>query len=147
MKLSGKKNIDDAVKFFIENGLRSFIITHGAENFYVWSDGSFFKKQELTALPVCKLVGERIKKNPELRGDTTGCGDNFAGGVLASVTKQFYDGKAGSMDIIEACSWGCASGGFACFYIGGTYLEKFPGEKKGKVSEFQQAFACQIAGY
>ncbi len=146
MKLSGKKNLDDAVKFFIANGLRSFIITHGAEDFHVWSDGSFFKKQELIALPVCRLVGERIKKNPELRGDTTGCGDNFAGGVLASAAKQFYDGKEGSMDIIEACSWGCASGGFACFYIGGTYLEKIPGEKKAKVSEFQQAFTDQIAG-
>jgi sugar/nucleoside kinase (ribokinase family) len=144
MKLSGKKNIDDAVEFFIANGLRSFIITHGAENFYAWSDGSFFKKQELIALPVCSLVGERIKKNPELRGDTTGCGDNFAGGVLASVARQFYDGKKGSMDIIEACSWGCGSGGFACFYIGGTYLEKAPGEKKAKVSEFQQTFKNQL---
>ena len=146
MKLSGKKNIADATGFFIEKGLRSFIVTHGADDFYVWSDGSFFKKQELTALPVCSLVGERLKKNPETRGDTTGCGDNFAGGVLASTVKQFYDGKEGSMDIIEACSWGCASGGFACFYIGGTYLEAFPGEKKARVSEFQQVFMNQISG-
>lgn len=145
MKLSGKKNLDDAVEFFTGNGLHSLIITHGAENFYVWSDGSFFNKQELTALPVCRLVGERIRENPASRGDTTGCGDNFAGGVLSSVARQFYDGKEGSMDIMEACSWGCASGGFACFYIGGTYLEKSPGEKKAKVSEFQQAFMKQLS--
>jgi len=32
-------------------------------------------------------------------------------------------------DIIEASLWGVASGGFACFYVGGTWFEKNKGEK------------------
>lgn len=145
LRLSGTGNLSAAVKFFIDNGVHSFIITHGPEPFHIWSDGTFFKPQELTSLPVSSLVGERLAKNPELKGDTTGCGDNFAGGILASVAQQLCNAKTGTLDIIEACSWGCASGGFACFYVGGTYLEHKPGEKTAKVAEFQQAFMQQIA--
>jgi sugar/nucleoside kinase (ribokinase family) len=145
LRLSGTGNITAAVKFFIDNGVHSFIITHGPEPFHIWSDGTFFKPQKLTSLPVSSLVGERLANSPELKGDTTGCGDNFAGGVLASVAQQLCTAKTGTLDIIEACSWGCASGGFACFYVGGTYLEQNPGEKTAKVAEFQQAFMQQIA--
>jgi len=140
LRLSGTDNLDDAVNFFTGNGVHSFIITHGAEDFYIWSDGTFFKKKELSALPVCSLVDT----HPEAKGDTTGCGDNFAGGVLASIAQQLNDGKSGCLDLIEASSWGCASGGFACFYIGGVYLEKVPGEKKARITEFRKSFMRQI---
>ncbi len=145
LRLSGTDNIDDAIKFFIDSGTHSLIITHGSENFYIWSDNTFFKQQEITVLPVCNLADKRLAAHPELKGDTTGCGDNFAGGVLASVSQQLRDKKKGKLDLLEACSWGCASGGFACFYMGGTYLEKFNGEKREKIAEFQQAYMQQIA--
>jgi sugar/nucleoside kinase (ribokinase family) len=145
MRLSAADKLDDAVNFFISKGANAFIITHGPEPYYLWSNGAFFKPQPLTALPVSSLVGERLSRNPELKGDTTGCGDNFAGGVLASTTQQLQHRQPGNLDLIEACSWGCASGGFACFYVGGTYLEKNAGEKLAKVGEFQQAYMQQIA--
>ncbi len=145
MRLSGTNTLDAAARFFIVGGVKSFIITHGADDFYIWSNGTFFKRRELSALPVSALVGERLMAQPELKGDTTGCGDNFAGGVLASVAEQLGRTWPGNLDMIEACSWGCASGGFACFYVGGTYLEQKPGEKREKVAEFQQAYMHQLS--
>jgi hypothetical protein len=35
----------------------------------------------------------------------------------------------------EAIAKGVASGGFCCFYIGGTYIENYQGEKKLKIDE------------
>jgi sugar/nucleoside kinase (ribokinase family) len=91
-------------------------------------------------------VIDDIKSKPQMKGDTTGCGDNFAGGVLSSVAWQLKSKSVGQIDLTESISWGVASGGFNCFTIGGTFLEKFPGEKRGLVSEFQREYLKQI-GY
>ena len=87
-----------------------------------------------------KVVNER--KNGQA-GDTTGCGDNFVGGVIASVVAQLHNG-ASHPDIIEACSRGVVSGGFACFYLGGTYFEEQTGEKKAKMEPYYEAYRKQI---
>ena len=71
---------------------------------------------------------EEERKQKEKGGDTSGCGDNFAGGVIASLVTQFQNNKE-KIDLKEACIWGIVSGGFSCFYIGGTYHQKHPGEK------------------
>ncbi len=144
MKISGCNNIEDATKFYSEKGVGSFIITHGAKNTYAWSSGRLFKKLDLTAFPICALVDEDLAAHPELRGDTTGCGDNFAGGVLTSLVTNLADKKPGELDLVDACAWGSASGGFACFSIGGTYLEKEPGEKLHKVERYYQSYLKQI---
>lgn len=145
MKLSGEKDIYAAIDFFISHGVSAFVITHGAHDFYAWSDGRLFKKREIIALPINRLVDEEMEADPSLRGDTTGCGDNFAGGILASLCDQLTEREPGTLDIVEACSWGAASGGFACFCIGGTYLEKHPGEKASRVVKYQKAYMEQIA--
>ena len=75
--------------------------------------------------------------------DTTGCGDNFVGGVLASVVNQLGNGPV-KPDLREACCWGIVSGGFACFYMGGTYLENKNGEKRSKIEPFYEAYLKQI---
>jgi sugar/nucleoside kinase (ribokinase family) len=94
-------------------------------------------------LPVSeKVVNER--KNGQI-GDTTGCGDNFVGGVIASIVTQMQSG-AGHPDITEACSRGVVSGGYACFYLGGTYFEKKTGEKKAKMEPYYEAYKRQITG-
>jgi len=145
LKISGKKDFVDASQFFIDMGVKSFIITHGAHDFFIWSNGEFFKEYPLTAFPICVAVDAELAAHPEKRGDTTGCGDNFAGGALTSVVKQLADGKkAGELEITDACAWACASGGFACFTLGGTYHEKAPGEKLSFVKPFQQAYLEQI---
>ena len=145
LKISGKADFVDAFQFFIDMGVKSFIITHGANDFFVWSNGEFFKEQPLTAYPICAAVDVELNAHPEKRGDTTGCGDNFAGGVLTSVVKQIADGKqAGELEISDACAWGTASGGFACFTLGGTYHEEASGEKLAKVKPFYEAYLEQV---
>jgi len=76
--------------------------------------------------------------------DTTGCGDNFVGGVIASVVNQLIS-EAGKPDMNEACSWGIVSGGFACFYMGGTYFEKKPGEKIARIKPYYDNYREQIS--
>jgi sugar/nucleoside kinase (ribokinase family) len=126
-------------------GVSAFVITNGAKDITAFSDGRIFKPLELVSLPVSAKVDRELQENPESKGDTTGCGDNFAGGVLASVASQLASKGSGGMDLVEACGWGAASGGFACFYVGGTYLEKEPGEKHARVSEYFTEYAEQIA--
>jgi sugar/nucleoside kinase (ribokinase family) len=89
-------------------------------------------------------VSTKVIESQEKRGDTTGCGDNFVGGLIASVAEQLQRNRQAQPDLQEALSWAVASGGFACLYVGGTYLEKEPGEKKEKVSVFQEAYLQQF---
>ena len=91
-------------------------------------------------------VSEKVlheKKNAQ-GGDTTGCGDNFVGGVIASVVTQLQNGIS-HPDITEASSLGVVSGGFACFYLGGTYFEEKIGEKRAKMEPYYDAYRKQIA--
>lgn len=146
LRISGKSSITSAAGFFITTGLSSFIITNGANNILIWSDGRLFEKQDLLQLPVSKKVTDELCNNPDLKVDTTGCGDNFAGGIIASLAWQLKSRKKGHFNFLESASWGIASGGFACYTVGGTYLEKAPGEKLSKVQLIQQAYLHQI-GY
>jgi len=68
---------------------------------YKWPNGKFFKEYPLTAFPNCAAVDAELNAHPEKRGDTTGCGDNFAGGALTSVVKQLAAGKkAGELEVV-----------------------------------------------
>ena len=136
-RLSGEEELEKIVGFFADRGVSSMLITHGAKNFHVYSDGRVFNKVELSSWKVNELVNEDLRKYPERRGDTTGCGDNFAGGLLASLLMQLSEGKTpGELDMRTAAAWADASGGFACFCLGGTYLEKTPGEKYAAVKRY-----------
>ncbi len=83
--------------------------------------------EKFTGLPIDTILRKITK------GKKPGCGDNFAGGVLSSIAYQLFVMKLKLVDLPTACAWGMASGGFACFYRGGTYPEKRPGEKKEKI--------------
>lgn len=132
LRMSGTDTVEKSCAFFIEKGVSAFFITHGAHSFYAWSDGRFFKKtSKVQIFPVSALVDADLAANPEKRGDTTGCGDNFAGGVVSSFIRQIVEGVGdGRYDLLDAAAWGGAAGGAACFQIGGTYIEKYPGEKR-----------------
>jgi sugar/nucleoside kinase (ribokinase family) len=142
-RLSGGHNQEQAVKFFLENQVSSLIITNGSKNITVYSDGKFFKYSNVSEMPVSGRVIEEIKSYSE--GDTTGCGDNFAGGILASVAEQMHNGVR-HPDMHEACCWGIASGGFTCFYIGGTWFEENPGEKLSRIRPYYESYKIQISG-
>jgi len=141
IRLSGENNARSAIRFFQQKGVSSLIITNGSKNISIWSDGRYFNPAGLKEMPVShKVLGDQ-KIFPG--GDTTGCGDNFAGGVIASVVRQLYAGIV-HPDLEEASCRGIVSGGFACFYLGGTYIEEKSGEKRDKIEPYYEAYRKQI---
>jgi len=143
-KISGQSTIEKASAFYINSGVSAFIITNGANDLYAWSGGSFFRRTELLQFPVSARVTDNLRTNPDLKGDTTGCGDNFAGGFIASIALQRKNRKRGLFDFEEAVSWGVTSGGFSLYTLGGTYIEKLPGDKLKMVKELQEDYIKQI---
>jgi len=142
-RLSGEHDPQAAIKFFHDKKVSSLIITNGSKNISVYSDGRFFSEYSLNEMPVSRKVIDELKNSQG--GDTTGCGDNFVGGIIASVVNQLYTGVK-HPDIQEACSWGTVSGGFACFYMGGTYFEENTGEKLARILPYYDAYKKQISG-
>ncbi|MGV8091561.1 MAG: carbohydrate kinase family protein [Mangrovibacterium sp.] len=140
LHLSGKPTIDEALKFFREQGTGAVIVTNGSKHIRMFSSGTLFNPVPDTEMPVCEAVSAELKKGH--KGDTTGCGDNFAGGVIASLVSQLQKGSA-AFDLAEACIWGIVSGGYTCFYMGGTWFEQFPGEKLGLITPYYEQYKKQ----
>lgn len=145
LKISGQHTIAEAADYFIRQNIGALIITNGAKELYAFSNGNLFEKTELLRLPVSKKVNEEFFRNPSLKGDTTGCGDNFAGGVIASLAMQLKTSSIGLFSLMEAVAWGVASGGFTCFYVGGTFIEKNESEKLSIVQTFRNEYINQIS--
>ena len=154
LRLSGCKDIPSAIAFFREKGTGAVLVTNGARNVSLWADSPLFGKVEEQTMPVSAAVGEALKQGK--KGDSTGCGDNFAGGVIGSLARTLsnsplkgedkspFKGKLeGLFDLREACRWGIVSGGFACFYYGGTYFEQEAGEKLSHLQELYDQYLKQ----
>jgi len=141
LRMSGCADVPNALAFFKQRGVGAAIVTNGANPVWLYADSPLFGTLSLTTMPVSQKVGERLRLGA--RGDTTGCGDNFAGGVLSSLIMQNHQG-ASELDLREACSWGVVSGGFACFYYGGTYFEQHPGEKLQLLRSYHEAYRQQL---
>jgi len=146
LRLSGTDSIDRACRFFIAKDTGAFIITRGSRPVVLCSAGGLFRRLEPTEIPVSGEVEWRLKSRTNRAGDTTGCGDNFVGGVLASMAAQLGDRPKGELDLKEAAAWGICSGGFACFYPGGTFEEHSPGEKRGQITGLLRAYRKQVGG-
>ncbi|MHC4887035.1 MAG: carbohydrate kinase family protein [Planctomycetota bacterium] len=144
LKISGQATIEAAVDFFIGAGVGAAVVTHGAKAVHLASRGGLFAEQERITLPVSAAVDRDLENPDRPRGDTTGCGDNFAGGVLTSLAAQLDLGRREDLSLIEACAWGGCSGGFACFYPGGTMVESHPGEKMEAVGAYYIEYCQQI---
>ncbi|NDP19986.1 MAG: carbohydrate kinase family protein [Paludibacter sp.] len=138
LRISGCSDIISTQEFFIQNGCNAFLITHGAQPTYVYSSGKLFQPID-TTLPVCEWINDDFAHNPHLKGDTTGCGDNFVGGVVANIVSQL-ESIATNFSLIDATILGTVCGGFACYYVGGTFFEKYSGEKSEKVNEMLEKY-------
>ncbi len=143
LRLSGETTTEAAITFFISKKVSAFIITNGSNPIMVFSNGKLFETLELTKYAVSKRVVEELKTNKN--GDTTGAGDNFVGGVIASLMKQLQAGNK-ILNLQEAASWGVVSGGYACFYMGGTYFEKSRGEKLSNIKPYYESYKQQLNG-
>ena len=141
LKISGQQTLDNTILYFTKKQVSSFIITNGARDVIVFSDGRFFEKTGPIKFPVSRMITEELKRN----GDTTGCGDNFAGGIIASLAMQLKVRKRGQFSVKEALAMAIASGGFTCSYLGGTYLETYKGEKWAKIQNFLSDYNLQTS--
>ncbi|HJZ39475.1 MAG TPA: carbohydrate kinase family protein [Bacteroidales bacterium] len=144
LRLSGTGSVEAAVQFFKSSGTGALIITHGSNEVHFFSDNSLFGKVPYSRLPVSEKVKTELKQSVEKPGDTTGCGDNFTGGVIASVAKQLMEMPGKQVSIFDAVALGVASGGFACFYNGGTFFEEFPGRKAQLVEPYYRDYLSQV---
>lgn len=142
LRLSGSELVEEALDFFIRLNVKTVIITNGSKDIRAYSDGSFFNRKGKFILPISQRVKLELKEVQT--GDTTGCGDNFAGGFIGSVVNQMASGSF-KPDLFEALSWAIVSGGFACFYIGGTYFEDKPMEKLEKMKPYYDAYTKQLS--
>ena len=142
LKISGQQNLKKAVDYFIAQKSNGLIITQGPGPVLFYSTESFFSKTPISELPISEAVSAQLKKGI-IKGDTTGCGDNFVGGVLASVANQIINNEK-KMDIKDAVKWGIVSGGLACFYYGGVYKEDNTGQKFDIHQEYLNAYHNQV---
>ena len=139
LKISGMDSLDKAIKYYTESPLNAFIITDGTNPVTIYSNPeNYGEKGCLVSLPVFPEIFSSANSG-KLNGDTTGAGDNFVGGVIYSLARQFADG-CDLPDLAEAAEWGIVSGGFACTYMGGTYLENSPGEKLNAITQYYQQY-------
>ncbi len=141
LRLSGTRTLEESVDFFVDRGVGALVVTSGPEPIRYYSGGSLFSACA-GELPVSEEVGRRLSGFTG-QGDTTGCGDNFAGAVLAGLALQLRSGRA-EVDLQTACGLGISCGGFACFYLGGTFHENTPGEKRASVEPIYEAYRRQI---
>jgi sugar/nucleoside kinase (ribokinase family) len=142
LRLSEKTALNDALIFFRNLGTGAVMVTNGAKNITLFAaKNSIFRETELTEMPVSEAISEELNKSHS--GDTTGCGDNFAGGAIASLGLQLQNGST-KINLKEAASWGIVSGGFSCFYMGGTFHQKEPGEKQKRIFPYYKAYLKQI---
>ncbi len=144
LKISAKKTINEAANYFKEQQVSSLIITNRSKDSIVYSNGTLFKKMAITKFPVSQMILDELKDKGYLKGDTTGCGDNFAGGIIASLAWQLKSKDIGKLDLPEALSWATASGGYTCYYGGGTYLKNHSKGKFERVSKYQFEYQKQI---
>lgn len=141
-RLSGTATILDALHFFMDKGVKAIIITQGHDPVWLYANNKYYAKVKNGSMPVSEYVADQLKSGL-YKGDTTGCGDNFVGGVIASLANQMMKGF-GQMDLSEAVIWGIASGGAACFYTGGTYVESHIGEKYEMIAEIVEKYKIQL---
>lgn len=143
LRLSGTVRLEEACSFFKRRGVSTFVATCGSQPIRFFSDGRLFRRGE-GWLETSGAVAERLRSG-SFEGDTTGCGDNFVGGVIASLGLGLRRHPVGELDLPSACALGMVSGGFACFYLGGTYGERRPGEKREAIAELYEAYRRQVS--
>jgi sugar/nucleoside kinase (ribokinase family) len=149
LKTSGCSGVEAGIAWFLSRGTGAVVVTEGARSIWLAAGKGVFAPLELQAMPVCEEVNRELAEFPQRRGDTTGCGDNFAGGILAGMVEQMAAGPPprGLLDLREACVLGTVSGGFACFTVGGVFYESQRGEKRRRLEPYLSAYRRQLENF
>lgn len=140
VRLSGALSPAEAVAWFLAMGADAAVVTNGASpvTFGARDSGAKgrFHEVAVSSAPVL-----RSEPGEVLRGDTTGCGDNFVGGVLASSALQIERGE--KVNIRECVEWGIASGSYARGYYGGLRIEGRRGENREAVERLLRRYRAK----
>jgi sugar/nucleoside kinase (ribokinase family) len=146
LRLSGEVDLGAALAFFERSGVGAFAITRGPETVLAWAGEGRFSPMALREMPVsARPYGVGRPGRGAARGDTTGCGDAFVGGMLAAAAAQLKSGAA-ALDLADALSWGIAAGAFTLGILGGTYYEARPGEKREAVASLRDDWLSRVGG-
>ncbi len=160
LRLTNAETVPAAVSAVLARGTGAVVVTQGTEPSIaaVGDNGrSTFAPLARRQYPISAAVTRDLAARAGAdaaanisAGDTTGCGDNFVGGVLASLALQLdasprKPSTRPPLDLDEALAWATASGGFACFYPGGTYQEAAPGDKRLRIEPYVRAYRRQLA--
>jgi sugar/nucleoside kinase (ribokinase family) len=143
LKTSGCDSAEAAAGWFLARGTGAVIITQGVKPLVLAAGKGVFAPLELTYLPVCEKINRELREGIH-HGDTTGCGDNFTGGIIVAMTEQLPCRSGGKADLREACIPAIAAGGFACFTLGGVFYENRPGEKRERIASYSEAYRKQL---
>lgn len=145
LRLSGQNSVEKAIAQFRRWGLKAAVITCGAKPVCGYADpgNRLFEVEEAVSMPVSSLVDDEIAAGLA-GGDTTGCGDNFAGGIITSIASQLTSGiKKGAVNLSEAVQLGICTGGAARYHIGGVMQEEKAGMKFSLVQRLLKAYKEQ----
>jgi len=145
LRLSGTSSVDDALTFFISKGVGAAVVTNGVRDIEVAVGSPRFQQVGRWSMPASRAIVDELARYPERKGDTTGAGDNFAGGVLVCVAMQLAAGRRsvpreGAIDLQDAVAWGAVSGGGACFHMGGVDYETRRGDKLARLEPYLKAY-------
>jgi sugar/nucleoside kinase (ribokinase family) len=149
LRISGMENPQGALAWFLKRGCYAAVITQGPDEVLLGTQGKRFLPPRRRSMPTCRYADD-VVASLKTKRDTTGCGDNFVGGVIDSVAHQMANrGKAGSkdpLDLEEAVISGIAAGSLALTCLGGVYYEKEQGEKLQAMQPYLEAYRRQLAG-
>lgn len=161
-RLTGESKPADAVRRFLAWGAGAAIVTEGDRPVtFAANAGRAFAETQVTTLPVSEEVRRRADAVDASKRDTTGCGDNFAGAVVADIARQLAGlGDAGArrpvmrpadagvhqrtVDLTAAVIEGICAGAAAWFQLGGTWIEPAPGAAIARIARFRDAYLQQM---
>ncbi len=148
LRISGENSAHAAVDRFLAWGVGAAVVTCGTDPIVAESSGRRFAKSDRFELPISERIRNEHESglNPTNSAgrDTTGCGDNFVGGVLYAIARALSDEGLSRADFRTLLSHGVIAGGIASFHLGGTFMERAPGEKAALVHEYLADYLSQI---
>ena len=148
LRISGAADAHAAVDRFLSWGVGAAVVTCGTDPLVAESAGTRLLKSGRMELPVSSRVRAEhaAGTNPLSTAgmDTTGCGDNFVGGVLYALARARSTGELASADVREILAHGVVAGGIASFHLGGTFVEHTPGEKAELIQQYLAEYRVQI---
>ena len=134
-RLTECSTASDAIRWLLDHGVSAAVVTSGPDPVAFAAAGGRFSPTPLAQ----RTVFEGFASHPLAGGsvgDTTGCGDNFVGGMVADIAMQIAETAIvaeTAIDVDRAVVRGIASGAFCLTHLGGMFRETAIGEKAARV--------------